>query len=52
VYDDNCEAAKGVGPVAFDPGDLDENCITNLKDFAVLAIAWLDDYTITAPVPK
>ena len=52
VHDDACEAAKGVGPVAFDPGDVDENCITNLEDFAVLAIAWLDDYTITAPVAK
>ncbi len=52
LYDDSCLAAKGVGPVAFDPGDVDEDCITNLEDFAVLAAAWLDDYTITAPVAK
>jgi hypothetical protein len=51
VYDDNCEAAKAVGTV-FDETDFDENCITNLKDFAVLALDWLSDYAITAPVPK
>jgi hypothetical protein len=51
VYDDNCEAAKAVGTV-FDETDFDENCITNLKDFAVLALDWLSDYAITAPVAK
>ena len=51
VYDDNCEAAKAVGTV-FDETDFDENCITNLKDFAVLALDWLSDYAIIAPVPK
>ena len=50
VYDDNCEAAKGVGTaIAFDPGDIDRNCITNLNDFAELAAAWLEDYTLTEP---
>ena len=52
VYDNACEAAKGIGPVAFDPGDLDENCTTNLKDVAALAAAWLENYTLTAPVVK
>ena len=51
VYDDNCEAAKAVGTV-FDETDFDANCITNLKDFAILALDWLSDYAITAPVPK
>jgi hypothetical protein len=52
VYDDACLAAKAAGPVVFDPTDIDENCITNFKDFAVMAATWLDDYTLTEPVPK
>jgi hypothetical protein len=52
VYDDSCEAAKGIGAVEFDLTDLDENCITNLADFAELAATWLVDYILTAPVPK
>jgi hypothetical protein len=52
VYDDSCEAAKGIGAVEFDPTDIDENCITNLADFAELAATWLVDYILTAPVPK
>ena len=52
VYDDACEAAKGVGPVAFGPGDFNADCITDLADFAELAAAWLYDYTIIAPEPQ
>jgi len=52
VYDDSCLAAKAVGPVEIDPTDIDANCITNFEDFAVMAITWLDDYTLTGPVPK
>jgi len=52
VYDDSCLAAKAVGPVELDPTDIDENCITNFKDFAVMATTWLDDYTLTGPVVK
>ena len=52
VYDDACLAAKAAGPVVFDPTDIDENCITNFKDFAVMATTWLDDYTLTGPVVK
>jgi hypothetical protein len=52
VYDDACEAAKGVGPVVFDSTDFNADCITNLADCAELAAAWLYDYTITAPVPQ
>ena len=52
VYDDACLAAKAAGPVELDPTDLDENCITNFVDFAVMATAWLDDYTITEPIAQ
>ncbi|MCK4784217.1 MAG: hypothetical protein KAV87_10735 [Desulfobacteraceae bacterium] len=51
VYDDACEAAKAVGTV-LDETDFDANCITNLADFAEMALTWLDDYTLTAPVVK
>jgi hypothetical protein len=52
VYDDSCLAAKATGLVELDPTDLDENCITNFKDFAVMATRWLDDYTLTGPVAQ
>jgi hypothetical protein len=35
-----------------DPTDLDENCITNFADFAVMTTTWLDDYALTGPVAK
>jgi hypothetical protein len=52
VYDDACLAAKAVGPVELDATDIDENCITNFVDFALMAITWLDDYTLTKAVAK
>jgi hypothetical protein len=51
VYDDACKAAIGAGLDPIEPTDLDGNCITNLADFAVLALDWLDDYALTEPVP-
>ena len=52
VYDDNCLAAKAAGTAELNPTDFDENCITNLVDFAILAAGWLVDYEITEPVEK
>ncbi len=52
VYDDACLAAEAVGTLVIDPTDLDGNCITNFEDFALMAITWLDDYTLTGPVAK
>jgi hypothetical protein len=53
VYDDSCEAAKGIGTaISFDPTDLNQDCITNLEDFAEVAAAWLDNYTLTGPTAK
>jgi hypothetical protein len=47
-----CLAAEAAGTVVFDPTDLEENCITNFEDSAVLVTTWLDDYTLTEPVVK
>jgi hypothetical protein len=50
VYADKCMAAIGAG--AGDPGDIDVDCMTNLKDIAEIAAAWLDVYSVTAPFEK
>jgi len=52
VYDDSCLAAGGAGMLVLDPTDLDGNCITAFEDFAVMAMTWLDDYSLTEPVAK
>ena len=52
VYDDACLAAEAAGTLVLDPTDIDENCITNFADFAVIATTWLVDYTLTAAEPK
>jgi len=46
VYDDECAAARiGLSLAAENPGDIDKNCITDLKDLAAMLLTWLD----TAP---
>ena len=52
VYDDACKAAIGKGTAVDNPADFDGNCITDFKDFAVMATTWLDDYALTEPVAK
>jgi len=52
VYDDACKAANADGALEYDSSDFNRDCITNFDDFAELALAWLDDYTLTAPEPK
>lgn len=53
VYDDACVAAKSLG-VELDETDIDGDgdCITNLADFALMAVAWFDNYASTGPVAK
>jgi hypothetical protein len=51
VYGNACLAAVGKGFI-IDQTDFDEDCITNFKDFAVLAATWLDNYKPTGPVVK
>jgi hypothetical protein len=45
-------AAEAVGALVLDPTDLDQNCVTAFPDFAVMAMTWLDDYTLTEPAAK
>ena len=52
VYDDACLAAIDLGQAVFDSTDLNQDCITNFEDFAVMATTWLDDYALTEPVAK
>jgi len=46
VYDDSCEASKGIGSVVIGAGDFNGSCFTDLEDFAVLAADWLFDYAV------
>jgi hypothetical protein len=50
VYADGCKAAVGTGED--NPGDVDEDCDTDLEDIAKIAAAWLDVYSLTAPFEK
>ena len=52
VYDTACLAAIGKNLDPIGPADFDENCITDLRDYAVLAATWLVDYELTASVAK
>jgi len=52
VYDDACTAAVGKGLTADNPGDFNEDCITDGIDLDELAEKWLADVAITAPIPK
>jgi outer membrane protein assembly factor BamB len=53
VYDDACKATIiGKGLAADNPTDLDNNCITDLKDLSMMLTTWLVNYALPAPVPK
>jgi hypothetical protein len=49
LYDDACM----MGKLFFDvnPADLNGDCITNLADCAIMATAWMEDYTTDVPLP-
>ena len=49
VYDDACKATIGAGLAADNPTDLDGNCITDLRDLAVMTATWLNDTGLTEP---
>jgi hypothetical protein len=51
VYDDACKAANANGMHEYDLTDLNQDCITDFEDFALMATAWLYDYTITEAQP-
>jgi hypothetical protein len=51
VYDDACQLARiGLGLTKIT--DLDNNCITDLRDYAILAAKWLDSYVATGPLDR
>lgn len=52
VYDNSCKAAQAVGTVNYDQTDLNKDCLTNLKDFAEMALTWMDEYASIGPMPK
>jgi hypothetical protein len=52
VYDDACKVAISIGLATENPTDLDKNCITDLRDYAILAAKWLVDNALTAPIAK
>ena len=51
VYDDSCKASTGNG-YEYGVTDFDGDCITRLGDLAVMAKAWLVDYSLTGPAEK
>ena len=51
VYDDACQMAVALDPAVIEVTDFNADCTTNLKDFAILAVKWLGDYSLTEPVP-
>ena len=51
VYDDACKAANADDMHKYDSTDLNKDCITDFKDFAIMVTAWLYDYTITEAQP-
>ncbi|MHC4555881.1 MAG: hypothetical protein ACYS80_01110, partial [Planctomycetota bacterium] len=53
VYDNACLATRfGFGLAANHPTDLDGNCTTDFRDFAVMATKWLNDTGLTGPVAR
>ena len=52
VYDNACLMGTALGLVDFDDSDLNADCVTNLADFAIMAIDWMADYAITEPAVK
>ncbi|MHC4433995.1 MAG: hypothetical protein ACYTBS_19305, partial [Planctomycetota bacterium] len=42
VYTDGCEAAKSLPDFQLIPGDLNEDCVVNELDLAILEAHWLE----------
>ena len=52
VYDTACKAAIGKGLSSDNPTDIDGNCVTDIADFAELALQWLSDEVLLEAVRK
>ena len=53
VYDDACKMVRiGQGKGAYNPTDIDGDCITNLSDLSILAAEWLSGQGLPAAIWK
>ena len=53
VYDDECQAARiGLSRAAENPGDIDEDCDTDLKDLSLQLSKWLVGSALTEMLDK
>jgi hypothetical protein len=52
VYDTACLATIDLGIAEFDPGDIDQDCDTDLGDFAAIAEEWLVNNELTESIVK
>jgi len=52
VYDTGCKSAIGKGLSAEHPTDIDGNCITDIADFAELALQWLNSEVLAGALKK
>jgi hypothetical protein len=49
VYNDGCEAAQSLPDYVGYPGDLNDDCIVDELDLAILEADWLKDTSLTEP---
>jgi hypothetical protein len=49
VYNDGCEAAQSLPDYVPSPGDLNDDCIVDELDLAILEADWLKDTSLTEP---
>ena len=52
VYDDACQMGLTLDLLTYDKGDINEDCVTNLADFARLAAGWMVDYSSIEPLDR
>ncbi|MCF7956172.1 MAG: hypothetical protein K9M75_10245 [Phycisphaerae bacterium] len=47
VYDNSCEAVEAMGvEAAYSASDFNKDCVVDINDLAVMAAAWLEDYSL------
>ena len=53
VYSDACKAKIAAGYAEeYDPGDVNLDCITDLRDLAISSAKWLSEYELDEPAVK
>lgn len=51
LYDEACQAFRAAG-TGINDSNLNNDCVTDLEDFAIMALTWLKDYELTEPIEK